>query len=159
LIANFGGEKMNNGVFVAVLAATVANAFATPALADWRGTAKMISSSAACNGKTATTGTQTNARYIHPLLFGRPDQTRYEFFDKFWAFGFRAAGSLGAVAEPVQWGGIGWFITTPVTARTISQSPATILATTQQVTMRIEINNFDEVIGCKVTFLVTAILK
>jgi hypothetical protein len=154
------GLNMKNGTLIYAAVALAATSLATPALAEWRGTAKAVSATPQCAaGGTVTAGSYFNARFNPPLLFGQPNATRYRFFDKYWAFGIRASGALGAALEPVEFGGVGYTIPTGRTGRTVSQTPAVIAATTPQVTTRILINNFDEVAGCTVVFDFSGFLR
>lgn len=129
---------------------------ASPALAEWRGSAVVRTHTAACaTGGTFTTGAIVNARYRLPNLLGNGPETRLTFYDRYYGFAVKRVGIFSAAFVPAVGTGFGsggafQWARTP-TVRMVSRTPAAVIATTPFVNLQVQITNFDEIAGCTVT--------
>jgi hypothetical protein len=129
---------------------------ASPALAEWRGSAVVRTHTAPCvTGGTYTTGAIVNARYRLPNLLGNGPDTRLTFYDRYYGFAVKRVGALSGAFLPATGTGFGsggaFIWSKPTLVRVVSRVPAAVVATTPFVNMQIQITNFDEILGCTVT--------
>ena len=119
----------------------------------FRGSACLISATAACASVGWKVGDCGNVRFVPPNWNGSGNQTKFSFHWNYFAQHYSYNGSLvGTVFRPVQVGNIGssHYSYTGSTARVTGQVPASPAAGAPLLSNTIFITPFDDIPGCNI---------
>ena len=133
---------------------------ASPAMAaevDFRGAFCVLTTTAQCTAVGWAPGCNVNMRFSPRLLADNGAQTRLSIFDGFLSANYTmASGSpYGNVLQPVAGTRIGRGISTFAAQWKITSQqppPSAITANSPSVTFRGSIANYDNIVGCTITF-------